>query len=720
MISDNGQNFRVMAKGAVLSQIQQKQLAAPDSPEASSYLAKFTGKKKTDATGNVKSVHAKTSSTDADASTSLVVGISMDLLGEQYVWDGVITKLSDQNNEDLGDLKLSDLNSVHVKLAILKTTDGSYYVAMMGCTFKCDEKSKQEVYQTIPVVAVDTKNNMVMIDLSAVGKHLDLAGKMVAMGSDTHETTIYTKTVAADYSLSTLVFDVESHMIPASGNLNDSTVPETVFTTRWFLRLASAFNPAFEAREPTPEVGFFLTNRSADKKIERWSTTSPDGVAVLHYYVKNVPLEYQSAFKAAFDEWNTKLKPIIGKQMFSYEFVSPDDPRSALLVTGDPRFNIVEWDLENKASYGGLGPSIANQFTGENLTANVLIQGPQIVVLYQDWFKVNAQAQALRDSGQKKAADLLLIEARHQIFDKLDDLAARPKFNLSMNGLSFRIHSQRAELADPIAQRNDFDPLPAGLNYDDYMYGYFRAMLTHELGHNLGLRHNFKGSLGSTGNGEYQVSRSIMEYLSRDFRYLDHVDDYDLMALQYGYNGTKPTHSDWFCTDQDAVENEGSYNSAECTPNDATPDPFSWYESRLAAAINDLINRGNPEGPNWTVDNMDRELGIAVNGMHYYALSAKATSSTWINFFSKPERPKDPDAIKAYVIARFKAQLCDPSLAKEASLKATPADQAKTLDNIAALRAKVVSYITGEKTNAPDKGISADDLKCVAAPVAAK
>ena len=126
---------------------------------------------------------------------------------------------------------------------------------------------------------------------------------------------------------------------------------------------------------------------------------------------------------------------------------------------------------------------------------------------------------------------MLLIQSRHDIFDKLDDLAARPKLNVSMNGLGFRVHSQRPELADPAAQRNDFDPLPKGLSYDQYMYGYFHDMLTHELGHNLGMRHNFKGNLGSTGDGQGQVSRSVMEYLARDYRNLDGVDEYDLMAL---------------------------------------------------------------------------------------------------------------------------------------------------------------------------------------------
>ena len=192
----------------------------------------------------------------------------------------------------------------------------------------------------------------------------------------------------------------------------------------------------------------------------------------------------------------------------------------------------------------------------------------------------------------------------------------------------------------------------------------------------------------------------------------------------------KPAHTDWFCTDEDGVENDGVNNSAECTENDATADPFSWYESRLAAAINYLVNRGDKDGPTWTVDNMAREIGIAVNGIGYYATSAPATASTWVNFYTKADRPKDPAAIKAYVVTRLKAQICDPSLATEAALKATPQDQAKTMDNITALRAESRrsssrrispkttllpcwrALMGGGTDTPPPAGITADDLKC--------
>ena len=40
------------------------------------------------------------------------------------------------------------------------------------------------------------------------------------------------------------------------------------------------------------------------------------------------------------------------------------DPKNDALVPGDVRYNIIEWDMTNLATYGGLGPSIGHQFTG--------------------------------------------------------------------------------------------------------------------------------------------------------------------------------------------------------------------------------------------------------------------------------------------------------------------------------------------------------------------
>ena len=150
------------------------------------------------------------------------------------------------------------------------------------------------------------------------------------------------------------------------------------------------------------------------------------------------------------------------------------------------------------------------------------------------------------------------------------------------------IHAQKTELEDPMI-KNHFELVPEGVSFDQYMNGYFSEMLEHELGHNLGLRHNFKGNLGAYESGEKgSVSRSIMKYLGRPYRYLSAIGLYDKMAFSYGYKGVAPKHLNWFCTDEDQGTDKISltHKLSECTKSEATSDSYSFWEARKLAQNN--------------------------------------------------------------------------------------------------------------------------------------
>ena len=237
------------------------------------------------------------------------------------------------------------------------------------------------------------------------------------------------------------------------------------------------------------------------------------------------------------------------------------------------------------------------------------------------------------------------------------------------------------------------------VTYDVYMAGYFMDMVGHEMGHNMGLRHNFRGNLGAQdANGtqppsQGKVTTSIMEYLGRPFRYLDEIGPYDAMAIAYGYTGKKPPVLNGFCTDEDVGNATKADGSAECSRDDATSDPFSYFEGKVSRALDKLTERNTAVAPTWAVDDMGSELGAAFSGLGLYASSAAKASSTWTQFFGKAGRPADAAATPAYVAARIKAQLCDPKLDAGAANKPTAEAQAKVRTNLAALRAKAAKAL---------------------------
>lgn len=651
--------------------------------------------------------------------TSLLIGIPVGLIGEQNIFGGVITKVSDKKNDTLGSLKLTDLPPLHVRSAVSQTKEGIPVLTLIGCANACDEEAKQQSLINLPIAGYNPETEMIIIDMSAIGKGLDLVSMMDSDSEYTRLKAIGSETVAVDYSQSTLIFDIKTKMVPVTEEYMAipaefremmpmtpaADAPVTEFTVRWYLKLNSAFNPAFTARPATAGVGFFQTDRSKNPKITRFSTTNNG--STVKYYLKNIPEQYKKTFAGALDNWNKQFTATIGRNLLSYEFIDANDPRSAEYVTGDIRYNIIEWDLNNIASYGGLGPSIANQYTGETLSANVLIQGPMIIDLYTKWYEISKKAEALEAIDKAKEAMEILFKFNQ---DAKKTVASRKASKLSIKlgkDLPLTVHTQREELEDPMFKTH-FEKFPSGVSFEKYMTGYFTEMLEHEIGHNVGLRHNFKGNLGSyesTKSGS--VSRSIMEYLGRPYRHLNAIGLYDKMAINYGYKGVAPKHLDWFCTDEDqATEKTMALKSAECTKSDATSDPYSFFEERLARSIELLVDTHSSSAPVWSAKELATQIDEAVTGLAAYAASAEKTASTWTNFFGKADRPETAAEVKGYVLESVKKQLCAPELASILNSKESAEARKAAEDNLVA-----ITVAFAEKTM-PFGLYKTDDIVC--------
>lgn len=635
---------------------------------------------------------------------SLLVGFPIGLIGEQNVFGGVITKVTDTENESLGTLKLTDLSPIHVRTVISRLPNGAPAVTLAGCFSRCTEDSDEQGLINLPIVGYNQETGMLVLEMSSIGKELDLISMLDPQGEYTQLKAVSSDTVSVEFDMATLIFDIKTKMIPVTADSSDTSIKTTDFTVRWYLKLGSTFNPAFESRSATEGVGFFKTERAADSKITRFAKKE------VKYYIKNVPEEYKPHFKKAMDSWNVEFKKILGKDLISYEFIDANDPKAELLVPGDIRFNIIEWDLVNKAGYGGLGPSIANQHTGETISANVLIQGPTIVKLYKEWFGVSKQAQQLIAEGKTAEANKI-VKAFELSVSKEMQKRTEKTYRLKLGKfLDMNIHAQKAELEDPI-KKGQFEVVPANMTYEKYMAGYMLEIVAHEVGHNLGLRHNFKGNLGAYENNQEagSVSRSVMEYLGRPFRHLNTIGPYDRMAIAYGYAGEAPSHKTWFCTDEDQGSDAKTLalKSPECTKSDATSDPFSFWEGRIDRVLDLLIDLKSASAPVWKVSEVTSQLNDAVTGLSAYALSAEATADTWTNFFGKADRPDNKSEIKDYVLMRLKKRLCNPEVQDAINGKESAEAIKAAQDNYAELMKAVAAKTT-------ELGLyTAQDLGCV-------
>jgi hypothetical protein len=650
VIGDELHDFHVVSSGAIA---QRKDVIATDDAVAAAMLP--------DTATLAQTVTVSRRRAPRD---SLVVGYPLSLLGESVVFGGAVTRVSVPDDPNLGMLKLAQLPPLHVRPLVAPADGGGYALALVGCAFDCDETSPQEPQFTIPVRGVSLWTQTLLLDLASLGEGLGVS--QIVDPAELGLVEVESRVKLVDYSQATLVFDVKSKLVPADPGAAQGA-PGTVFvTTRWYLRLGSGFQPAFTPREFVPEFGYFSTVRNKAWLITRFATTRYQGRPPVKYYIKNVPPAYRDAFSAAFEDWNQVFRPLLGYDLLEHEHIGASDPRHALLVTGDVRFNIIEWDVDNLAHYGGVGPSVAHQFTGEIFSGQVLIQGPDIVRLYSEWFDVLEQAAALRAAGDAVAAERALVEARRRLRARL----ARPSSTqMRIGQMDMIVPAEQPGLQDPLMSEFDFDDTPPGVSFEAYMQGYFREIAAHELGHNLGLGHNFKGSL--SGNGDDVVSHSVMEYVVRLERYKTRVGEYDRQAIAYGYTGEIAADPLPHCEHFEAPWLFEPTLSAECSPDDAGTDPFAYFrELRVRRAIDLLIGRGlGAQAPVWTIDDVVTPFMAGLQGMGFYATSAEATAHTWINFYFDPQRPTEPQAIREYVIAEIQGTLCEPSIAAEIQAK---------------------------------------------------
>ena len=610
------------------------------------------------------------------------------LLDEPMLFGGTIVRVSDPLDEALGSLKLFSFGPLRVR-PVLDSGPGGQAVMLAECGLACDSILPDGERYPLTVLATSEDSDGLRIDLKDLGEMLNIAP--LADLDEYYATETVTDFIA--WENNTLVFD--SHSDVAIQPLDPGGQERSVImTVRWYLKPVADLDRDFAPRVAHDQVGFFRPDDRPDAPIRRISTSSSaTGGGRFHYFIKNVPDEYHSTFEAAFEDWNRVFRDELAIEPLSYEFVSRTDPLTTRLVAGDVRYNVVEWDLNNQAYYGGLGPSFADPLTGQIFGAAVLLQGPAIVELYAAWFAGQRSGLAALTDGEGPG-----IESRAQaqarraiLYRQVQERAARPpRARVSLGQLAARRPPDAARYhRGSIAYDFAFDDPPGDQTFESYMQGYFREILAHELGHNLGLTHNFLGSLGD--DGAEVSSDSVMEYTWRKVRHKTRVGSYDVAAIRYGYDGVLPDGAIRYCENEHVPSLEERARSAECSYNDGGADPFAFFaENRLRRAVDLAIGRDTPGViPAWGSTDVIQPFSDGLHGMIYYGITAEATSTTWTNFFTDATRPTAPADIRTYVAATIREIVCDPSIpthlqANRALLLASGLDAARNWDALVA------------------------------------
>ncbi|MEG3941293.1 zinc-dependent metalloprotease [Microcoleus sp. S36b_A3] len=408
--------------------------------------------------------------------------------------------------------------------------------------------------------------------------------------------------------------NVEIATIYGFSSDNDSAVnylPSIPDSRAFNLRIHYSFsevpiNNGYRPRLADERVGYFLTTYKnfSDKSgrdpfvryINRWhlqkqipsAPMSPPVQPIVFWIENNVPVEYRNAIREGILEWNKAFE----KAGFTEAIQVKQMPDNAKWDPTDVRYNTIRWSSSFESDFAGIGPSRTNPLTGEILDADILLDADIVRQIKQGYGFLVEQNRSLAKSFQGKNGSntspcqfgiysryLNVLEngdlgkssgenSQGGIADDLPTLVERYQEQkrsplsrlMSSSDMCFGLESSRQFAIGAMSVNLLDNAPPSSTATDNYVNQYIRFLTSHEVGHTLGLRHNFHGStmLQPDELNNIQVTRtkgltaSVMDYLPINLAppgtmqgdyYPTIVGPYDDWAIEYGYKvlgGTNP------------------------------------------------------------------------------------------------------------------------------------------------------------------------------------
>ena len=379
-------------------------------------------------------------------------------------------------------------------------------------------------------------------------------------------------------------------------------IPVTIHYT-----LAKLPERPMERRVADDRVGNFMTVHkdfsSLDstffrRYVNRWRLEPGERVGarrrpvepITYYIDRTVPDEYRGWFKEAIENWNTAFEAA-GWVDAIRALDLPEDADA-----NDIRYSVLRWNTSDDTGYGAIGPSKVDPRTGEILDADILFEANMF--------------RGFRNTWRNIVNPVTAAEAFEMALGVSELEAPEPNAQgLELPGFASALQAQGALAGLVLVAREEMepgDPLP-----NELLRQYTMWVVMHEVGHTLGLRHNFRSSastpLDQLHNAEFTrengVYGSVMEYPTVNLAppgqrngdyYTYAVGSYDRWAISYAYTRSQDDAEDIARGVSDVGHLYGNERDARGALDptigtyDLGADPLAWGAER-SALIRDLL-----------------------------------------------------------------------------------------------------------------------------------
>lgn len=252
----------------------------------------------------------------------------------------------------------------------------------------------------------------------------------------------------------------------------------------------------------------------------------------------------------------------------------------------DIRYATLRWNVSDQSGYGAIGPSVVDPRTGEILDADILFEA-NMVQNWKRFYRTNIDP----------------VQAFNEVFEMTEEESIALQNGGEMASMADEIGAQAMLLRTALIARGELSPdSQVPKEYVDQAM--FRVTM-HEVGHTLGLRHNYRSSADTPFDKlhdkayteKYGLANSVMEYVAvniapegmeQGYYYTPGAGSYDRWVISYGY--TPDAERAKNIARQSALPgnkyapDEDSRGSAALDPHvnvyDLSDDPLKWGMQR--------------------------------------------------------------------------------------------------------------------------------------------